>query len=101
MLAHAHVDVMMHERDLLFVQAQQRLAGVGIGLPSVDVDGVRHLTWAQVVEGVAVIDADLRANVTRDGRLINVLGGLRGGARLDSAVPAVSAGGRSSVNSGS
>ena len=41
------------------------------------VDGVRHLTWAQVIDGITVVDGDLRANVTRDGRLVNVLGGIR------------------------
>ena len=38
MLAHAHVDVVMDERDLLFVQAQERFARIGVGLPSIDLD---------------------------------------------------------------
>jgi extracellular elastinolytic metalloproteinase len=39
------------------------------------VDGVRHLVWVQELDGVPVLDRDLRANVTREGRLVNVTGG--------------------------
>jgi hypothetical protein len=45
-------------------------------------DGVTHLLWRQSVDGIPVVDADLRANVTRQGRLVNVLGGPRGRLRL-------------------
>jgi hypothetical protein len=41
MLALAHVDVAVDERHLLLVQAQQRLARVGVGLPRVDLDHCR------------------------------------------------------------
>ena len=50
-------------------------------------DGVRHLQWAQVVDGVTVADSSLLANVTREGRLINVLGGARGGLSAQPALP--------------
>jgi extracellular elastinolytic metalloproteinase len=53
-------------------------------------DGVRHLQWAQVVDGVTVADSSLLANVASDGRLVNVLGGARGGT-LNRRSPAVSA----------
>lgn len=36
--------------------------------------GTTHLVWAQRHRGVPALDNDLRANVSRDGRLINVLG---------------------------
>jgi hypothetical protein len=54
-------------------------------------DGVRHLQWAQVVDGITVADTSLIANVTSSGRLINVLGGARGGLKLNTARPAVAA----------
>ena len=37
-------------------------------------DGVTHLRWSQRIEGIEVLGHDLRANVTGDGRLINVIG---------------------------
>ena len=43
------------------------------------------------MDGVPVVDSDLRANVTADGQLINVGGGLRGGLTLNTVAPAVSA----------
>ena len=55
-------------------------------------DGVRHLQWAQVVDGVTVADSSVLANVASDGRLVNVLGGARGGT-LNRRSPAVSADG--------
>ena len=54
-------------------------------------DGVRHLQWAVVVDGITVADQTLIANVASDGRLINVLGGVRGGLKLNSTSPAVPA----------
>src|SRR3954452_11036540 len=53
-------------------------------------DGVRHLQWAQVVDGITVADSSVLANVASDGRLVNVLGGARGGT-LNRRSPAVSA----------
>ena len=55
-------------------------------------DGVRHLQWAQVVDGITVADSSVLANVASDGRLVNVLGGARGGT-LNRRSPAVSADG--------
>ena len=56
-------------------------------------DGVRHLQWAQAADGITVVDSSLMANVTREGRLINVLGGARGGLTLNRRSPVVSADG--------
>jgi extracellular elastinolytic metalloproteinase len=39
-----------------------------------DVGGTRHLVWAQTSRGIPALDNDLRASVTSDGRLVNVLG---------------------------
>jgi extracellular elastinolytic metalloproteinase len=38
-------------------------------------DGITHLTWAQQVGGVPVLDRALRANVTSGGRLLSIGGG--------------------------
>ena len=54
--------------------------------------GVGHLQWAQVVDGITVADSSVLANVASDGRLVNVLGGARGGT-LNRRSPAVSADG--------
>src|SRR3712207_8341746 len=40
-------------------------------------NGVTHLHWAQVHRGLTAIGSDLRANVTAEGRLLNVLGAPR------------------------
>ena len=36
--------------------------------------GVRHLTWQQEFHGIVAFDNFVRASVTRDGRLINIVG---------------------------
>ena len=51
-----------------------------------DVGGTHHLVWAQTFDGVPAFDNDLRASVTSDGRLLNVLGS----PKPDLAVPTVS-----------
>jgi hypothetical protein len=40
----------------------------------VSIDGTHHLAWTQERAGITVFGAGLRINVTRDGRVINVLG---------------------------
>jgi extracellular elastinolytic metalloproteinase len=39
-----------------------------------DVRGTTHLIWAQVFNGIQALDNGVYANVTKDGRLINVMG---------------------------
>src|SRR5438270_7226443 len=39
-----------------------------------DESGTQHLYWEQVVQGIPAYDNELAANVTKDGRLINVFG---------------------------
>ena len=55
--------------------------------------GIEQLTWAQTYEGVPAMDTSLTANLTEDGRLINVLGG----PRPDLSVPLGGAGRRRSA----
>jgi extracellular elastinolytic metalloproteinase len=40
----------------------------------VDISGVSHLSWVQTVNGVPLFDNGIKANVAKDGRLINVQG---------------------------
>jgi len=57
----------------------------------VSIDGTHHLSWTQSRAGIPVYGSGVRVNVTRDGRVINVLGspvaGLAG-AGTTAAVPA-------------
>jgi extracellular elastinolytic metalloproteinase len=62
----AHPDVFKLDED--------DLAGLVLKKDYTDVAGVRHLVWAQTADGIPAFDNDLRANLTLDGRLINVLG---------------------------
>jgi extracellular elastinolytic metalloproteinase len=62
----AHPDVFKLDED--------DLAGLVLKKDYTDVNGVRHLVWAQTAGGIPAFDNDLRANLTSDGRLINVLG---------------------------
>ncbi|MGH3035581.1 MAG: M36 family metallopeptidase, partial [Gaiellaceae bacterium] len=73
------------------------LAGLRLVRDYVDFRGVRHLVWAQTAGGIPLFSHDLRASVTADGRLVNVLGSPlpdlelpEGGPSLDGG-PAVAA----------
>jgi extracellular elastinolytic metalloproteinase len=50
------------------------LAGLRLVRDYTDVGGTRHLVWAQLSRGIPAFDNDLRASVTHDGRLVNILG---------------------------
>jgi extracellular elastinolytic metalloproteinase len=50
------------------------LAGLRLVRDETDPFGVRHLVWEQQAGGIPAFDADLRASVTRDGRILNVMG---------------------------
>ncbi len=51
----------------------------------VDIEGTHHLSWVQRVGGLEVFPNGLEANVTEDGRLINVSGSPAAGLRAPSA----------------
>ncbi|HEY3184307.1 MAG TPA: hypothetical protein VGJ77_15820, partial [Gaiellaceae bacterium] len=53
---------------------QQALASLELARDYVSIDGTHHLFYRQSINGVAVFGNGLKANVTSDGRLINVLG---------------------------
>jgi hypothetical protein len=56
-----------------------------------DIGGTTHLRWVQTYEGIPALDNGLSASVTRDGRLVNVLGSPWRGLRLANVVPGLSA----------
>src|SRR6185436_14867593 len=56
----------------------------------VDISGVHHLSWTQSKRGIQVFHNGLRANVTADGRLVNVTGSPVHGIRVASTVPRIS-----------
>jgi extracellular elastinolytic metalloproteinase len=58
----------------------------------VDVGGTHHLSWVQRVGGIDVFPNGLEANVTKDGRLINVSGSPAAGLRSPSASARLGAG---------
>jgi hypothetical protein len=53
--------------------------------------GIEHLRWAQVYKGIQASDTSLTANLTSDGRLLNVLGSPRHQLSVPSVTPTVSA----------
>jgi extracellular elastinolytic metalloproteinase len=50
------------------------LANLTLVKDYVDILGTHHLVWQQRYRGVPVFDNDLRASVTKEGRLVNVMG---------------------------
>ena len=56
----------------------------------VDIAGVHHISWTQSKRGIQVFHNGLRANVTADGRLVNVTGSPVHGIRVASTVPRIS-----------
>jgi len=67
------------------------LEGLHLVRDYVDILGTHHLIWEQRYRGVPAFDQDLRANVTADGRLVNVMGSPARGLRVSDPVPNVSA----------
>ena len=57
----------------------------------VDIAGTHHISWIQRAGGVTAFRSGLKANVTADGRLINVTGPPVHGLRTASTLPRVSA----------
>ncbi|MGH2997126.1 MAG: hypothetical protein ACRDM9_12500, partial [Gaiellaceae bacterium] len=67
------LDYVRAHADVFLLDAED-LAGLRVTRDYADIAGIRHLVWAQTAGGIAAFDNDLRANVTADGRLLNVLG---------------------------
>ena len=56
-----------------------------------DVAGNVHLSWNQTYRGVPAADNEVRVNLTRDGRIINVIGSPKPDLAMRSVKPALSA----------
>ena len=56
-----------------------------------DIDGTAHLRWVQTYDGIPALDNGLSASVTKDGRLVNVLGSPRRDLRLADVAPGLAA----------
>ena len=71
------VDVVLdyvQANEAVFRLDEGDLAGLRLVRDYVDFRGVRHIVWAQTAGGIPLFGHDLRASVTADGRLVNVLG---------------------------
>jgi len=67
------------------------LEGLRLVRDYVDILGTHHLVWQQRSRGIPVFDNDLRASVTADGRLVNILGSPLRDLRLPDVVPRLGA----------
>ena len=71
------VDVVLdyvHANESVFGLDEDDLAGLRLVRDETDAFGVRHLLWAQEAGGIPAFENDLRASVTSDGRIVNILG---------------------------
>lgn len=68
------------------------IANLRLVARSVGPDGITHLRYNQVLDGVLAFDSGVTGHVTRDGRLVAVTGAPVGGAELPSTAPTLSAG---------
>src|SRR5262245_24624716 len=69
----------------------QSLKNLTLARDYVDIDGTHHLFYLQKVNGVPVFGNGLKANVTKDGKLVNVLGSPVASPSIASTSPRVSA----------
>ena len=67
------------------------VAGLRFKKDYVDIGGTHHLTWTQSYKGIAAFDSFLRAAVTKDGRLVQLVGSPLSTAGLRSVTPKISA----------
>ncbi len=72
--AHALVLDYVRANERVFGLDEHDLAGLRLVRDETDAVGVRHLLWAQEAGGIRAYANDLRASVTRDGRILTVSG---------------------------
>jgi len=77
----------------VFKLDEDDLAGLRLVRDYADLHGVRHLVWAQTAGGIPLFDHDLKASVTADGQLVNVLGAPLPGLDLPPASTSLGGGG--------
>jgi extracellular elastinolytic metalloproteinase len=68
------------------------LASLSLAGDYVSIDGTHHLSFVQKIGGVPAFGNGLKANVTADGRLINIVGSPLGDLAAATSSPAISAG---------
>ena len=78
--------------ESVFGLDEDDLAGLHLVRDETDAFGVRHLLWAQEAGGIQAFANDLRASVTSDGRIVNVLGSPLPDLELPAESPSVSGG---------
>src|SRR2546421_2993160 len=62
----------VREHAQVFGLTQSDISALALVRSDTSWDGTTHLVWDRVVGGIRAADSDLRANVARDGRLLNV-----------------------------
>jgi len=76
----------------VFKLDEDDLTGLRLVRDYSDFRGIRHLVWAQMAGGIPLFGHDLRANVTADGRLVNVLGSPLPDLELPAGAPSLDGG---------
>ncbi len=69
--------------------SRQALSSFKLVRDYVSIDGTHHLFYVQTIGGVPVFGNGLKANVTKDGRLINVLGSPLGSLAVATSSPRI------------
>lgn len=82
----------VREQRAAFGLTKRDMANLRLVARSVSPDGITHLRYNQVLNGVLAFDSGVTGHVTRDGRLITVTGAPVPGAELPSTTPTLSAG---------
>lgn len=81
----------VREHDEAFGLDERDIANLELVARSVSPDGIVHLRFNQVLDGILSFDSGIDGHVTADGRLINVSGAPVPGARLPDTDPALGA----------
>ena len=75
----------------VFGLTKSDLANLELVSSDVSPDGIRHLRFNQILDGIESFDSGLEAHVTADGRLINVTGAPLPDAKLSATKPSLDA----------
>jgi subtilisin-like proprotein convertase family protein len=81
----------VREHDNVFGLGERDIANLELVARSVSPDGIAHLRFNQVLDGILSFDSGIDGHVTADGRLINVSGAPVPGARLPDTDPSLGA----------
>lgn len=70
----------------------QGLQALSLRQDYVSIDGTHHLSYVQKISGIPVFDNGLKVNVTKNGRVINVVGSPLANTSVETASPGIAAG---------